>query len=142
MALEADSRIGGPGGELKLSADDDVIANSIAQPVGSLPGASTQPARRGGVISIYTTGLGEVVPVARDGENSLDALRETVREPRVLIGGTEADILFSGLAPEFVGLYQINVRISPDAPTGNAVPIRIVVDESTSRSDVTVAIRP
>ncbi|HWB95891.1 MAG TPA: hypothetical protein VG672_04290, partial [Bryobacteraceae bacterium] len=135
---------GGPAAivNVKMSADDGVIDASIAQPEGSLPGASPQPARRGGVISIYTTGLGDVSPAARDGENSLDVLRHTARTPRVLIGGTETEILFSGLAPQFVGVYQINARISPDAPTGDAIPLQIVFDESTSRGDVTLAIRP
>ena len=35
-----------------------------------------------------------------------------------MIGGRPANVSFSGLAPFFVGLYQINVTVPPDAPTG------------------------
>ncbi len=126
---------------IKASADDGVIDNSISQPVGSLPGASTQPALRGGVITIYCTGLGEVIPVARDGEDSTDALRKTATDPTVLIGGAPAKLLFSGLAPQFVGLYQINVQVPDGIATGDAVPIQIEIGGMQSRTDVTVAIR-
>lgn len=127
---------------VKVSPNDDVIDASIAQPVGSLPGAITQPARPGGVISIYATGLGPVTPVVRDGENSMDTLRETTNKPRVLIGGAEATLLFSGLSPQFTGLYQINVRVPEGIPPGDVIPVQVEIGGAQSRSDVTLAIRP
>ena len=38
--------------------------------------------------------------------------------PTVTIGGSTGGIIFSGLTPGFVGLYQVNVAIPTDAPTG------------------------
>ena len=135
---------GGPAAvvNIKLSQDDDVINGSISQPSGSLPGASTQPAARGGIIAIYTTGLGEVNPVARDGETSLDAIRKTVLDPVVLIDGIPAKVYFSGLAPEFVGLYQINVEVPQGASVGEAIPVQIQIGGAMSRDDTTIAVRP
>ena len=34
-------------------------------------------------------------------------------------------VLFAGLTPGFVGLYQINVIVPAEAPTGPSVPLSI-----------------
>ena len=57
-----------------------------------------------------------------------------------MIGGTNAEVSFSGLAPNFVGLYQVNVQIPPDAPTGDAVPLTLSVGGISSNS-VTIAVQ-
>jgi uncharacterized protein (TIGR03437 family) len=58
----------------------------------------------------------------------------------VAIGSTFGDVLFSGLAPGFVGLWQLNVRIPVGAITGDAVPIRGIV-RGISSNLPTLAIR-
>jgi uncharacterized protein (TIGR03437 family) len=57
-----------------------------------------------------------------------------------LIGGVPALVMFSGLSPEFVGVYQLNVIIQPGTPTGNAVPIQIRTAGITSTNKVTIAV--
>jgi uncharacterized protein (TIGR03437 family) len=57
----------------------------------------------------------------------------------VTIGGVNAQVAFSGLAPGFVGLWQLNVKIPDNAPTGNAVPLVISIGEKISRT-TTVAV--
>jgi len=52
-------------------------------------------------------------------------LYATTTNPAVTIGGATATVGFSGLAPGFVGLWQLNVLIPGNAPTGNAVPLVI-----------------
>ena len=37
----------------------------------------------------------------------------------VLIGGKTASTYYVGLAPDFIGLYQINVTVPTDAPSGD-----------------------
>lgn len=70
-----------------------------------------RPAARGGVVEIYTTGLGAL----RTAENGL---RTTVEQPQVLFGGQTAEVLFSGQAPGFNGLYQINARVPVSLSAG------------------------
>jgi uncharacterized protein (TIGR03437 family) len=49
----------------------------------------------------------------------------TASTPFVTIGGAPATVAFSGLAPGLVGLWQLNVIIPLNAPTGNAVPLAV-----------------
>jgi uncharacterized protein (TIGR03437 family) len=63
----------------------------------------------------------------------------TAVNPTVTIGGVNAEIGFSGLAPGFVGLWQLNVKIPDNAPTGNAMPLVISLGDKTS-SATTVAV--
>lgn len=75
------------------------------------------PPAPGEYIAIYATGLGLV----RTGGSGL---QETVVAPQVTIGGMPADVLYSGLAPGYVGLYQINARV----PVGvSAGPVQVSI---------------
>ncbi len=77
-----------------------------------------QPAAPGDYLEIYATGLGAV-------ESPGGPLRRTLLGPRVFIGGREAtEVTYSGLAPGYLGLYQINVRTPPGAPAG-LQPLRL-----------------
>jgi uncharacterized protein (TIGR03437 family) len=40
--------------------------------------------------------------------------RETLAKPEVPISSASAEVAFSGLAPAYFGLYQINVRVPAD----------------------------
>ena len=50
------------------------------------------------------------------------------------VGGRTAQLLFSGLAPGIVGLYQVNVVVPSDAATGNDVELTIRQSGVLSRS--------
>jgi uncharacterized protein (TIGR03437 family) len=128
---------------IKLDANDDVIAGSIAQPANAFPGPNivSQPAAVGGAVAAFANGLGAVDPPAITGQNSADTLRGVTVPVQVFVGEIEAQVLFAGLTPEFAGLYQINFIVPQGVVPGDAVPIRIVQGGVSSRSDVTLAIR-
>jgi uncharacterized protein (TIGR03437 family) len=92
---------------------------------GSVPGLNTRAARAGEVLIVYATGLGAVTPAVRNGYDSLDALRSTVAMPVMTIGGVPARVMFSGLAPQFVGVYQLNVEVPAGVSPGPSVPMQI-----------------
>jgi uncharacterized protein (TIGR03437 family) len=126
---------------VKLRPDDGVLDASPAQPVGVFPGRETQPAPLGGIITVYCNGLGAVTPAIQTGRDSMDALRRANTPVKVLIGGVEARVDFAGLAPQFVGLNQINVFIPDSIAPGPAVPIVLEQNGVRSRDDVTIAVR-
>ncbi|MBI3666436.1 MAG: hypothetical protein HY236_09485 [Acidobacteria bacterium] len=116
----------------------------LAAPVGIFPGTESRPAKAGDVLTIYCNGLGPVTPSVTDGHNTLDGLRSTTIRPTVTVGGVtvpDIDVLFSGLAPQFVGLNQIDFRLPPGVASGSAIPIRITVAGVESRPDVTIAVQ-
>ena len=92
----------------------------------SKPNSATNPAKRGQVLQIYATGQGEVSPAVEDGAApAADKLSVTAATPTVAIGGKPAKVQFSGLAPDFVGVWQLNVVVPDDAPVGNNVPLAV-----------------
>ena len=82
---------------------------------------SANPAQRGEVIALFATGLGTVFPTVETGSAATsDPLSTSLPEniPNVTIGGVPATVQFSGLAPCFIGVYQINIAVPADAPIG------------------------
>lgn len=102
----------------------------------------SSPEARGRALQIYLTGLGRTNPPLATGQigASTPPFNETVGTPVVLMGGISAQVLFSAMAPGFVGLYQINAVIPPNAPTGDAVELEVQAGGRRSNR-VTVAIR-
>jgi uncharacterized protein (TIGR03437 family) len=58
----------------------------------------------------------------------------------VAIGSAFAEVQYSGLAPGFVGLWQINVKIPEEVVPGAAIPLRVVINGAPTNI-VTAAIQ-
>ena len=89
------------------------IANSsfLAATPGSVAGAQTRPAKVGEFITIYCASLGSVTnPPSPGAPASVNPLSTTISIPQVTIGGVAANVSFSGLTPNSIGLYQVAVR--------------------------------
>ena len=112
--------------------------NTLAWPVGAVQGVTSHPAKPGDVITIYATGLGPVDSPVADGQNSLDKLRNNTVTPVVMIGGITAEVQFSGLSPQFVGVNQMNVKV-PNAAAGD-VPLQIQVGGMTTSNQLMMAV--
>jgi uncharacterized protein (TIGR03437 family) len=120
------------------------IANSnpvtFAAPQGSIPGSLARPANIGEFITIFCTGLGAVTNTPATGAPaSGTAPSTTLATPEVTIGGVPVTVSFSGLAPTFVGLYQVNVQVPSGVPQGDAVPLSLSI-AGVKANVVTVAI--
>ena len=131
----------------KRSEEDDVIANSWAQPSGSIDPVVGQPAAIGGVVTIWADGLGLASPLPETGDiPPPGTVPVTDKIVRVFVGGVEAQVLAAVLQPQNVGLNQINLFIPEGVTPGDAVPIVIEVEcadgtKIRSREDVTIAVR-
>lgn len=80
---------------------------------------SSSPAKTGEAIVIYATGLGPVTPAGVSGAPAPDAQTPTVTKPTVTLGGVVCNILYSGLAPDLVSVYQIDITVPSGLSAGN-----------------------
>ncbi len=125
-------------GVFALSGNTAVVINqdgSINTPL--------NPAARGQIVVAYLTGIGATLPATLTGQPAPAA--EPFARPSqawsAQIGGAEAEVLFLGLTPGFVGLAQANLRIAEDAATGAETPL--VIDIGGRRSPPTMlAVEP
>jgi uncharacterized protein (TIGR03437 family) len=101
---------------------------------------ASNPAMPGStVLQIFCTGLGPVTIQPQTGSPApLNSLSYTSTTPTVTIGGVPAGVSFSGLAPGFVGLYQVNAQVPPGLAANGAVPVVISMPGATSNT-VTIA---
>lgn len=76
---------------------------------------AARPAQPGEEIVAYLTGLGAVTSTPASGS---PGSANTSTKPAVQIGSLSATVQFSGLAPGFVGLYQVNFTVPPTTPSG------------------------
>ncbi len=119
------------------------IANTptFAAPTNSIPGAQASPVQVGQYITIYCTGFGDVTNRPADGAASLASpLSGTVLTTTATVGGINAPVSFSGLAPGFVALYQVNVQVPTGVTPGNAVQVILDVGGVASNT-VTIAVQ-
>jgi uncharacterized protein (TIGR03437 family) len=82
----------------------------------------SRPAKAGDVIVLFANGLGPVsnTPVSGAVSGTGAALAICAQTPSVTIGGVPAHVEFAGLAPGFVGAYQVNVTVPAGVPSGSA----------------------
>jgi uncharacterized protein (TIGR03437 family) len=116
---------------------------AIPVPVGDIPGRVTRPGKKGEWVEIYCTGLGAVSQQLKDGYGAPLAppFATTLTQPQVTFGGVAAaGMNFSGLAPGYAGLYQVNAQIPENARSGDKVPLVITINNVSSPA-VNIAIQ-
>ena len=168
LALAPDSvglfRIGDPsnpgrmnGAVLFANTAWKVMPLSMAQALG-LPSCATvtaasvcgQPAQVGDQVEIYLTGLGRatpngdpngaVLPTGSLAPANGSVLYKTLQIPVVTIGGIQAVVSFSGIAPGSAGQYQVNVAIPSGVAAGDSVPLTVTMPDG-SADTVTIAVQ-
>lgn len=78
------------------------------------------PAAPGDILILYVTGLGPLSINLQDGYGApTSPSAQTVDPFQVVVAGENCRVFFSGLAPGFVGLYQINLQLPGDLPAGD-----------------------
>jgi uncharacterized protein (TIGR03437 family) len=109
-------------------------------------GVPSEPARPGDFVTVYATGLGRVSNPGSPGTAAAaEPLSQTELPVQVRIGGVYGEVIFAGLAPGYVGLYQVSVKLLPNTPIGDEVPLSISVTEPDGKvrlsNAVTIAVR-
>jgi uncharacterized protein (TIGR03437 family) len=90
---------------------------------------SANPAVGGETVLIFCTGLGDVSP--RPASGAAAGASMTVNTATVTVGGMAANVDYAGLAPGFVGLFQINADVPIGLPPGNQ-PVIITINGAKS----------
>ncbi|MBI3665154.1 MAG: hypothetical protein HY236_02845, partial [Acidobacteria bacterium] len=97
------------------------------------------PVRPNETILVYATAMGPVGPPVDAGmPGPVSPLATSVDPPSITLGGVAAPLYFAGLAPGFVGVYQLNVKVPGDAPEGVQVPLTISVGDSSTTVNLRV----
>jgi uncharacterized protein (TIGR03437 family) len=97
----------------------------------SLNGPSN-PAKAGSYVMLYGTGAGAATPAVPTGSPAPALPLSTVTNVTATINGAPATVSFQGLAPNFVGLLQVNLQV-PGLPTGT-YPVQITAGGAKSNS--------
>jgi len=93
----------------------------------------SRPEVSGNYVVIYATGIGNTSPLVADGQAAPSSPFAVATSPTtVTMGGVQGQVLFSGLAPGFVGLWQLNVYIPASLPTSTATSL--IVELKTKQS--------
>jgi uncharacterized protein (TIGR03437 family) len=104
--------------------------------------SSSNPAKVGGTILAYLTGAGAVTPQPADGAAAGSSpLSEVTSAVTATIGGQTAQVSFAGLAPNFVGLWQVNVVVPSGLTTAGNFPLVVTVGGQSSNS-ASVSVTP
>ena len=117
-----------------ISGENAAILDASFQQV-----TAQNPARPGDTIQIFCTGLGAVDVAVETGAPGPSF--STVEVPvKVTIGGLDAAVAFQGLAPGFVGLYQVNAVVPAGVAPGGAVPLVLTQNGIVANADRPVTI--
>jgi len=112
---------------------------AITHASSQLPVSAELPASPGDFVQLFATGLGRVSPAVSSGRPAFSQLlSQTVSPVTVTMNGVPALVAFSGLAPGFVGVYQVNTQV-PEGITGT-VAVVLTVD-GVSSNVVTMEVR-
>jgi uncharacterized protein (TIGR03437 family) len=130
---------------------DGVMSNTVDVP--SLPAAPVilgvlhsdgwpvspaSPVSPGETLAIYATGLGAVNAKLNAGApGPKEPAAATILTPEVRLGDIVLPVTFSGLAPGYVGLYQINA-IAPELVSGQDASLSISAGGQTASAEIAV----
>ena len=107
-------------------AGPDTGLAALYRAVNDEPVTLSNPIHPGDYLVIYATGLGRTSPAVESGAAApFEPLAQTIILPTVKLGGVALPVLYAGLVPGQVGVYQINVYVPAEVPRGMEVPLVI-----------------
>jgi len=99
----------------------NALTGAYVGPPGVRPGATFVNAKPDDYLTIYAVGFGPTNPAVTPGSPAT-VRSDTVATPVVQLGGTTlatSDVLYAGASPGTPGLYQLNIHIPSNTPSGN-----------------------
>jgi uncharacterized protein (TIGR03437 family) len=110
----------------------EIAANVAAQDLGFTTIDANHPAHAGQTVILYANGLGPVDNQPVSGNPALAVPLSSTKTPvTITVGQQNATVLFSGLAPGYPALYQINATL-PQGLAMGVQPITVTIGGVTS----------
>ena len=138
IVVNANGQVTAPQNYVISGAEPGVFAGAVLDGQGRTVNAGN-PAHAGDTLQIFTTGLGVTDPPAVTGQPA-PPFSKVLVPVSVSIGGTDVTVVYQGLAPGFVGLYQVNVILASAVAPGDAVPVVIKQNGITSNPNLPINI--
>lgn len=111
---------------------------AYALPAGAIPGIASRPAKPGDALNLWGVGFGSVTPYTPAGHVSPDSSALSLPF-QVSFGSTQANVIYAGMAPQEVGLYQFSV-IVPSVPVNAATPLSFTLNGVSGAQTLYIAI--
>jgi adhesin/invasin len=121
--------------KIRVDNGQGAIVNGITNQLAD----KSAPVTAGDTVAIYCTGLGAVNPPVPAGTPATGPV-STVQTVAVQIGEQIPSVIYSGLAPGFAGLYQVNAVVPAGVAAGSQVPV-VLTTGGLSSPPVTIAVR-
>ncbi len=131
----------GSGSGAVLALNGDGTLNSAD---GCLTNA--RPARTGDLVQLFGMGEGVVSPAVAAGQAApSNPASTTLLQPTVTLTSStgttvQLPVVFSGAAPGYVGVWQVNVTIPAGAPSGPNVPLTVTFRGQTTSQFLTLSV--
>jgi uncharacterized protein (TIGR03437 family) len=108
-------------------------------PTGAIAGLTSRPAKAGDTIVLYGVGFGPVMPNIPAGQlvGQSNTLASSLQ---MFVGGQAATAVYSGLAPNYTGLYQFNIVV-PNVAAGNALPLTFTLGGVAGTQTLFIAVQ-
>jgi uncharacterized protein (TIGR03437 family) len=112
---------------------------TYALPAGTIPGLASHPAAPGDTLVFYGVGFGPVTPKISAGQlvKEGNSLATTFQ---MFIGGMPATAIYSGLAPNYTGLYQFNIVV-PNVDDSDAAPVTFALGGTNGAQQLYIAVQ-
>lgn len=115
----------------EIFVQQDRSTNAVAVNQNGSLNSPSNPAPAGSTIEVWATGQGLT-------DNSTPNAKPQL-PVSATIGGVGAAVAFAGLI--YPGVLQVNLKVPPDAPTGDAVDLVLTIGTISSKHTATLAIR-
>jgi uncharacterized protein (TIGR03437 family) len=120
---------------LTSSGEPAIIRNNNNQLV-----TNNNPVQLNDYLTVYLTGMGATSPsVAAGAASPSNPLAVASVQPTATIGGAPIFVIWAGLAPQMVGVYQVDLLIPfHGIPEGNSIPLTITQGSTSTTVNVKV----
>jgi len=96
---------------------------------------AASPAKPGETVIIYLAGMGATNPSVASGVPTPSQLVPTVIQPTVTLDSQDTSIVYAGLTPTGIGLYQIDFTVPTNARSGN---LNVIVTQNGVMSNTAI----